>query len=229
MNKFILTFAAAAAIGLSSAKADVTADYRVVPQPRSVEMAAGEAGFTLLPSTKIVYNKSDKAQKRNAELLADYLQKLTGIRPAITTKQARANVIVLTGGLENTNPDAYEIGVTPTRIMVCGASPAGTFNGIQTLRKSIGGQLAEGEKVTFPAATVSDFPEFGYRGMHLDVSRHFINADSVKRYIDILALHNINRLHWHLTDDQGWRLEIKKHPRLTEIGSKRAKTVIGQN
>ncbi len=231
MNRFIVSLVAGAAVAVTAGAGTVTADYRVVPLPHSISVNANaeNEGFRILPSTKIAYNKSDRAQKRNAELLADYIAELTGQRLQITTKRPKANAIILTADLPNDNAEAYELGVDANRIIINGASAAGTFRGIQTLRKSVGGPVAEGDELKFPAATVSDYPEFGYRGMHLDVSRHFVTADSVKRYLDILALHNINRLHWHLTDDQGWRLEIKKHPRLTEIGSKRAKTVIGKN
>ncbi len=229
MNKLILSLVAgAAAMASVSAHADVTADYRVVPLPNSISTVAGQNDFPLLSTTKIVYNKTDKSQKRNAELLADYIFDLTGIRPSITTKRPKANAIMLVNDLKSDNPEAYELAVTHQNIVINGASAAGTFHGIQTLRKSVGMPVPEGELLKFPAVSIKDAPEFGYRGMHLDVSRHFINTDSVKRYLDIMALHNLNRLHWHLTDDQGWRLEIKKHPKLTEVGSKRAKTMIAK-
>ena len=96
------------------------------------------------------------------------------------------------------------------------------------MRKSIPA-VAEGMDIELPAASINDYPRFPYRGMHLDVSRHFFPVDSVKKFIDILALHNMNRFHWHLTDDQGWRIEIKKYPELTQIGAQRKETVIGRN
>lgn len=80
-----------------------------------------------------------------------------------------------------------------------------------------------------PAVEIKDAPRFAYRGAHFDTSRHFFTVDEVKTYIDMMALHNMNRFHWHITEDQGWRLEIKKYPKLTEIGSKRTETVIGRN
>ena len=126
------------------------------------------------------------------------------------------------------NPEGYRLTVTPEGIEIAGASEAGVFYGVQTLRKSIPA-VAEGMNIELPAVTINDYPRFAYRGMHLDVSRHFFPADSIKKYIDILALHNMNTLHWHLTDDQGWRIEIKKYPELTTIGSQRKETVIGRN
>ena len=110
---------------------------------------------------------------------------------------------------------------------ITGSSAAGVFYGIQTLRKSL--PVAKDAQVVLPPVRVNDAPRFAYRGMMLDVCRHFFSLDSVKRYIDMLALHNINRFHWHLTDDQGWRIEIKKYPQLTQIGSQRKETVIGRN
>lgn len=130
-------------------------------------------------------------------------------------------------GLEKENPEAYSLEVKQGQVVITAPTEAGVFYGIQTLRKSIG--IAEGGSIELPAVSITDEPRFGYRGMMLDVSRHFFSVDDVKCYIDMLALHNINRLHWHLSDDQGWRIEIKKYPKLTEIASQRKETVIGRN
>ena len=112
------------------------------------------------------------------------------------------------------------------RSVISGASEAGVFYGIQTLRKSI--PVVENSTPVLAEVTISDAPRFDYRGAHFDVSRHFFTVDEVKSFIDMMALHNMNRLHWHITDDQGWRIEIKKRPGLTEIGSKRSGTCIGE-
>lgn len=125
--------------------------------------------------------------------------------------------------------EAYEIRVTRKGIEVTGASDAGVFYGRQTLQKAMLGQVADGEQVVMPLVEIHDSPEYAYRGVHLDCSRHFFSIDFVKRYIDIMAMHGCNVLHWHLTDDQGWRFEVKKYPKLTEVGSCREKTVIGHN
>lgn len=125
--------------------------------------------------------------------------------------------------------EAYEIKVTKKGIEVTGATDAGLFYGLQTLHKAMLGDVAENEQVVMPFVEIHDSPEFGYRGVHLDCSRHFFSTDFVKRYIDIMALHGCNVLHWHLTDDQGWRFEVKKYPKLTQIGSRREETVIGHN
>lgn len=203
-----------------------TADFHVVPLPKEVK--ATQAGnFELTARTLIVYPKGDKDLKRYAEFLASYIKESTGLQLTVTSESAQRNCIRLNAAYKNSNPEAYNIRVNSEIILLDGASAAGTFYAAQTLRKA----LPQGKtaKVTIPATEVTDSPRFGYRGAHLDVSRHFVTADSVRRFIDMIALHNINRMHWHITDDQGWRIEIKKYPLLTKIGSKRAQTVIGHN
>ena len=124
------------------------------------------------------------------------------------------------------NPEGYNLTVNSNGVTITG-SEAGVFYGIQTLRKALPVEACS--KVVLPAVSINDYPRFSYRGTHLDVSRHFFNKEEIKRLIDMLALHNINRFHWHLTDDQGWRIEIKKYPKLTTIGAYRNETVIGRN
>jgi len=204
----------------------VEADYAVVPLPASIVSDSGR-GFTLDSSTRIAVPAGDSALAGNAALLAEYLHELTGIRPDICGDTAATGTILLSSTLVSDNPEAYRLQATPDRIIIDGASPAGNFYGIQTLRKSI--PEAGDISVYFPAVTISDKPRFGYRGAHLDVARHFFPADSVKKFIDIAALHNINTFHWHLTDDQGWRVEIKKYPRLAEVASVRKGTCIGKD
>lgn len=205
----------------------VVADYDVVPLPDRIESVSAK-GFLMNGNTVIVIPENNDRLRSNAELLADYMSGLTGLKLAVTTKKAGNNTIVLSDDLKNDNSEAYRISVDDKFIRIEGASPAGCFYGIQTLRKSVPAtEIADGGGVMFPAVRIDDAPRFGYRGSHLDCSRHFFAADSVKKFIDILALHNINRFHWHLSDDQGWRIEIKKYPRLTEVGSKRGGTIIG--
>lgn len=202
------------------------ADFHVVPLPKEVK-ATRAGNFELSERTIITYPKGDKKMRRNAELLAEYVEEATGIKLPVTTIPAQQHCIRLTNALKNRNPEAYQLRVNSEIIFIDGATAAGVFYGIQTLRKA----LPQGQttKVVLPATEVNDRPRFSYRGAHLDVARHFVGVDSVKRFIDLIALHNINRLHWHLTDDQGWRVEIKKFPLLTKIGSTRPETVIGHN
>lgn len=209
-----------------SSKPSAMADYGVVPLPKSIEtQAQGDKGFKLKASTQITYPKGDTVMRRNAEFLAQYAKQMVGIDLEVTDKPRNNNAIVLLSTLQSENPEAYELTVTPKLITINGASAAGNFYGIQTLRKSM--PVMQGCEVEFPPVVIEDQPRFTYRGVHFDTARHFFPADSVKEYIDILALHNINRFHWHLTDDQGWHIEIKSRPELMEKGSVRKGTIIG--
>ena len=202
------------------------ADFHVVPLPKEVK--ATQAGnFELDKQTLIAYPSGDKELKRYAQLLADYIHEATGLKMTLTNMAVQRKCIKLTRSLKHKNAEAYHIRVNSEIVWLDGASDAGLFYAIQTFRKAL--PVGPTQSVVIPSTEVNDAPRFAYRGAHLDVSRHFVTPDSVCRFIDMLALHNINRLHWHITDDQGWRIEIKKYPRLTEIGSKRPETVIGHN
>lgn len=228
MNKKLLTGALAAmAFLLPSTAAGQTADFNIIPRPQQVNVS-NDAPFTLNAKTVICLGTNSQNMKRNANMLASYIEQATGIRPAIGKGKSGA-AIVLTIDKTIANAEGYKLDADAKQIRIAGASAAGVFYGIQTLRKSLPLVNGKASKVSIPAVHIADAPRFAYRGTHLDVSRHFVTADSVRQFIDMLALHNINRFHWHLTDDQGWRIEIKKYPLLTQIGSKRAQTVIGHN
>ena len=165
--------------------------------------------------------------KKNAEFLATFIKEQTGI--TLKTQEGdKEEGIVLKLGLEANSPEAYQLTVDGKKVVITAPSEAGVFYGIQTLRKSVSVHEGGGA-IELPAVEINDSPRFSYRGMMLDVGRHMFTVDEIKTYIDMLALHNINRFHWHLSEDQGWRIEIKKYPKLTEIGSKRSETVIGRN
>ena len=228
MNKKLLTGALAAmAFLLPSTAAGQTADFNIIPRPQQVNVS-NDAPFTLSTKTVISLGTNSQDMKRNANMLASYIEQATGIRPAVG-KSKNGTAIVLTIDKTIANAEGYKLDADAKQIRIAGASAAGVFYGIQTLRKSLPLVNGKASKVSIPAVHIADAPRFAYRGTHLDVSRHFVTADSVRQFIDMLALHNINRFHWHLTDDQGWRIEIKKYPLLTQIGSKRAQTVIGHN
>ena len=228
MNKKLLTGALAAmAFLLPSTAAGQTADFNIIPRPQQVNVS-NDAPFTLSAKTVISLGTNSQDMKRNANMLASYIEQATGIRPAVG-KSKNGTAIVLTIDKTIANAEGYKLDADAKQIRIAGASAAGVFYGIQTLRKSLPLVNGKASKVSIPAVHIADAPRFAYRGTHLDVSRHFVTADSVRQFIDMLALHNINRFHWHLTDDQGWRIEIKKYPLLTQIGSKRAQTVIGHN
>lgn len=228
MNKKLLTGALAAmAFLLPSTAAGQTADFNIIPRLQQVNVS-NDAPFTLSAKTVISLGTNSQDMKRNANMLASYIEQATGIRPTVG-KSKNGTAIVLTIDKTIANAEGYKLDADAKQIRIAGASAAGVFYGIQTLRKSLPLVNGKASKVSIPAVHIADAPRFAYRGTHLDVSRHFVTADSVRQFIDMLALHNINRFHWHLTDDQGWRIEIKKYPLLTQIGSKRAQTVIGHN
>ncbi len=229
------------------------ANYSVIPLPRQINMVKSK-GFVLTPQTRIVYPACDNVLKKDAELLASYIFELTGMQLKVATSATDTHNIELCTGLSHPNKEAYSMRVSAQKITIQGASAAGTFYGIQTFRKSIPLKchmdkgrcekevgkskkccsateqkdlLSYSSGIVFPAGEITDYPQYAYRGAMLDVARHFFGVDAVKTFIDMLALHNINNFHWHLTDDQGWRIEIKKYPLLTQKAAFRPETAIG--
>lgn len=201
-------------------------DYQIVPLPKEIKGGTtGNTPFVLMQSTRIVYPKHNKQMQRNAEFLSEYVKDVTGYGLKIGTRKIKSPAISLTLGLQSSNPEAYSINISEAGIQIQGASEAGVFYGIQALRKSM--PIGKYAQIEFPSVEINDYPEFGYRGALLDISRHFFTKEEVKEYIDMMALHNMNRFHWHLTDDQGWRIEIKKYPELTSIGSQRKESQNG--
>ena len=209
-----------------SEKQLVKGNYQVIPLPQEIN-PNNQTSFTLTASAAISYPKGNTRLENVANLLAGYIESSTGNKLKVGAGESASGInLVIDKAI--VNKEGYVLTISSEGIRIAGATEAGVFYGVQTLRKSI--PASKGKKnVEFAGVTITDAPRFGYRGMMLDVSRHFMPADSVKCYIDMLALHNVNRLHFHLTDDQGWRIEIKKYPKLTEIGSKRKETVIGRN
>lgn len=202
------------------------ANYEVVPMPLEINTTQ-QASFLLKSGVTVYYPAGNEKMQRNAEFLASYVKAQTGIELQVQAGEGGKGGIVLQLGLANDNPEAYQLKVDASQVVISSPSEAGVFYGIQTLRKAV--DVAEGSNVELPAVEIKDQPRFGYRGMMLDVGRHFFSMDEIKTYIDMMALHNINRFHWHLSEDQGWRIEIKKYPKLTVIGSMRKETVIGHN
>ena len=206
----------------------VEADYRnVIPLPHEIVMVDGNS-FVVEKDTRILYPEDNVLLERNAQFLAGYIEEATGRRLKVEPGQGGNDENVIMSGLDASidNPEGYELTVLPDRVTIKGQAANGVFYGLRTLRKSVPA-IAYGSDIILPAAVIKDAPRFAYRGMMLDVGRHFFSVDFVKRYIDLLAMHNMNYFHWHLTEDQGWRIEIKKYPRLTEIGSIRKETGIG--
>ena len=204
------------------------ADYRVVPLPDRID-GIKSADFKLTNRCLIDYPMGNRDMERNAAMLSGYIEELAGmhlsIRPVNAANNSGSISLLLDSKMKS--DEGYRITVTSRGVEIAGKTPAGVFYGIQTLRKAL--PVGKTDQILLPAVQVASTPRFGYRGMHLDCVRHFFGVETVKRYIDIMALHGMNRLHWHLTDDQGWRAEIKKYPRLSEVGGWRDGTTLGHN
>ena len=218
-------------LACSSCGVETTANYQVIPLPQEVALSQ-ESPFNLNDGTIIAYPEHNELLKRNAEFLAEYISQSTGhtLQTEALAPGSEAPKGAITLGLDPAigNREGYVLTVKADRVTLNGQTENGVFYGIQTLRKSIPAET-KATSILLPAGSIQDEPRFSYRGMHLDVGRHFFPIEFVKKYIDLLALHNMNTFHWHLTEDQGWRIEIKKYPKLTEIGAWRDRTVIGRN
>lgn len=229
MKKYIFIIGALFALALTACEKQIsTADYQVIPLPKEINLS-DEKPFILDKNTVITYSNADEILSKEAGFLADFIEDILGFKPEIRcSDEAVRNSIIL-----ELNPDicendeAYQIIVNENIIKITSSNTSGIFYGIQTLRKSLP-VGTKATKIEFPSCEIDDYPRFAYRGMHLDVSRHFFTIEEVKEYLDVMALHNLNRFHFHLTDDQGWRVEIKKYPKLTEIGAWRSGTIIGK-
>ena len=162
------------------------ADYQVVPLPQEITLNEGKE-FVLNSQVAIVCS-GDEAMQRNAEFLAEYVKEKTGLALAIV-EEPQKGAITLAVGEVGDNAEGYRLTVNAEGVTITGASPAGVFYGIQTLRKAL--PVAQGGSIKLPSADICDYPRFGYRGAHLDVSRHFFAVDSIKSFIDMLALHNM--------------------------------------
>jgi hexosaminidase len=203
------------------------ADYPIIPLPAKMEMTNGR--FLIDANTKI--HAADELSNE-ADFLLGMLSTASGLNvSSYKNSKNDGHPIFLKLDENIQNEEGYRLNVTYNKIEISGKNPVGVFYGIQSLRMLMPAQ-AEKEVVTdlsIPSVAIEDAPQYPYRGMHLDVGRHMFPVDFIKKYIDMIALHKMNRFHWHLTEDQGWRIEIKKYPRLTEVGSVRKQTVIEKN
>lgn len=226
MKKILILFASCILAACNSKER--IASYSVIPLPQEISLSENQP-FRLDEKIAVAYPKNNQLLKRNAEFLSEYINQSTGYTLELiplSEGEEVGNAITLALNPEIENKEGYRLNISKHAIRVEGKTEKGVFYGIQTLRKSIPA-FAQDDIVLLPAGVVIDEPRFGYRGMHLDICRHFFSLEFVKRYIDLLALHNMNTFHWHLTEDQGWRIEIKKYPKLTEVGAYRNRTVVG--
>ncbi|MEO8112574.1 MAG: family 20 glycosylhydrolase, partial [Ginsengibacter sp.] len=195
----------------------------IIPQPAEIRTPEIAAAFVLTKATTI--NLEDSSLKNSADFFNDYLKKYYGFTLHIVSQNSNKNSISL--GVKHSDSavqGTYSMTVNDNGISITGNDEAGTFYGIQTLIQLLSVQKATSLNV--PYVSINDYPRFQYRGIHLDVGRHFFDADYIKKYIDYLALHKFNTFHWHLTEDQGWRIEIKKYPLLTSVGGFRNGTIV---
>ncbi len=203
----------------------------IIPQP--VKVIPGSGRFPLTPKTVIW---TDQASSSIGHQLARYLEPATGFTLRVqSTGNAPAGAIELRRDptLKKLGTEGYTLDVRTGRVVARAPELAGLFYAVQTVRQLLPPEIlreAPPDKSdwSMPAVTIEDMPRFGWRGAHLDAGRHFMPKEFVKKYIDLLALHKLNTFHWHLTDDQGWRLEIKQYPKLTSVGSCRKETIVGR-
>lgn len=197
--------------------------YPIIPLPNNYIVKNGV--FKLSEKIKIFNN--DISLLNHINYFNNYLLKNNHFELQKTSDSSQSNsIILILNTKENFSNEAYELIINSNKIIIKG-DPAGIFYGFQTLIQLINDQ--QQKEINLPILYINDEPSYKWRGMHLDVSRHFFKISFVKRYLDFLALYKLNTFHWHLTDDQGWRIEIKKYPKLTQIGAYRKGTVIGKN
>ena len=201
-------------------------DYTNVIVPRPVSCESGEGEFVL--SAKTVVRAESVDLVRSGEIFAEDLERVLGKELSVKKLSPRAGAINLS--VDSTlELEQYMLKITKAGIWIVGGSERGVFFGLQSLLQIAAASPVMKDSLVLSAVTISDKPHFEYRGAMFDVCRHIFTVDEVKRYIDILALHKINKFHWHLTEDQGWRIEIKRYPELSQVGAYRNETLIGRN
>lgn len=207
----------------TAAQSDQT-QINLIPRPASIKRLSGQ--FKFGRQTKIVVR--DQESRQAADLLNDYLKKSFALTLEIVTVAPVNNAIYFDSLNESDSrtEDSYRVLISPNAVRLSGRG-AGTFYAIQSFLQFLPAKLKGTAGI--PAVEINDTPRFPYRRMHLDVGRHFFSVEFIKKYLDLMAQYKFNRFHWHLTDDQGWRIEIKKYPRLTEIGGYREETEKGKN
>ncbi len=203
----------------------------IIPEPENISL--GDSFFTTESSILIVYQGID-GLKQQAEYLSSLIKNSTGVNANVVSaseqKNKKAIFLKLSTALDSVNlinNESYKLIVNEDNIEITANSQKGIFYGIESLYQLILANNKVGKELSIPTLSISDKPRFKYRGMHLDVGRHMFPPSFIKKYIDMLAFYKFNTFHWHLTEDQGWRIEIKKYPKLTAIGSIRKETLIG--
>ncbi|GGI28459.1 beta-N-acetylhexosaminidase [Pedobacter mendelii] len=220
MNKALSIF-----IGVlisTSVSAQTDPNLGIIPAPVSITRANGNF---ILDKTTVLINKSIDGEK-STDLINAFIVTKAGfaLRETKAVSPNQKSILLTSVGADKLPAEGYTIKVTPAQIILTGKG-AGLFYAVQSIMQMMPDKVSD--NIIIPAVDINDYPRFGYRGTMLDVSRHFFPISFIKKYLDQLAYYKINTFHWHLTDDQGWRLEIKKYPKLTSIGSSRNGTIIG--
>lgn len=201
--------------------------YSIIPQPKELTETKGD--FLLNGKTLITITADDNAFQEVADNFARQLYLVSGLKIKVIPGMVLQSNYICFQKVDGMSNEAYELSVEPRRIVIKATSAHGAYYGVQTIFQLLppevyGDRRTKGIKWSLPCCEIKDEPRFRYRGMMLDCARHFLPKEFVKKFIDLLAMHKQNMFHWHLTDDQGWRIEIKKYPRLTEVGSRRLET-----
>lgn len=221
MKKLMISAMLLLGIAVSNAQ-QINNSVSIIPYPNQVNVGVGNFEFD--SSTRICY--ISKEDKKIAELLREFIKNNYALDLAISDKNQKENSILFSSAqnIGSTNPEAYELSINKDNIKIYGQGP-GLFYGLQSIIQLF--PISHSTSIKLPVVSIKDEPRFSYRGMHLDVGRHMFPIAFIKKYIDFLASYKINRFHWHLTEDQGWRIEIKKYPKLAQIGGFRNQTLIG--
>lgn len=216
------------------ASAQEQQEVSIIPLPAQIKKGSGS--FVVNKETQIIVQQGNSEALRIGKMLADKFQKAAGLELSINESDdnTAGNAIYFTavGAVDSLGSEGYQISATSKSVTIQAKQPPGLFYGMQTIAQLLPAAIESSIKVentewTIPVVEITDIPRFSWRGQHLDVCRHFVPVDFIKKYIDNMAMHKLNTFHWHLTEDQGWRLEIKKYPKLTEVGSWRNETLIG--
>jgi hexosaminidase len=218
MRKIILLFLPLWAIAAEN-------PIHIIPEPAQVSQREGF--FKIVPTVKILLSTTDSAFRKITQDFANEFSRSTGLRLHVVeydSSDSDSNIVVQQ--LPGQPREGYRIDIASKRVIIDASDPAGLFYALQSLRQLLPVEFYSKKKKNarwyLPNVSITDYPRYGYRGMHLDVSRHFFPTSYIKKYLDILAFYKINTFHWHLTDSHGWRLEIKKYPKLTSVGAWRA-------
>ena len=230
MFKRLLTFLLAITTLAATAQTEIV--NRLLPKPAAIEFINSNSKFLFSKTTKIIYKLENDYAKDAAKEINRLAESLFGSTLKKSTKSEGDNniIFIYDGSLK---AEGYILDIKPENIIIKSKDGAGAFYAVQTLKQIVPVQAFETPldliALPLPTMTVKDEPHFPYRGFMLDCSRHFWSVDAIKEVLDILAMHKMNRFHWHLTEDQGWRIEIKKYPLLTKVGSLREQTTTGHN